>query len=124
MKEITTYICDTCGMTFEDKEECRQHENEHKNWSSVILAWDKNHQKIKFEDTLDFIDRVYAFRCLSVSAAAYLSSLFSSFGCDNPFAGNINHWDDIFYWDEEREGTWVDLDKELLELQKLYKSFN
>lgn len=63
MTIITKYVCDLCGKTFEDEDECQQHETleKFKYHSSNVVFFDKDKNVITAEQIIDQQDDPWAF---------------------------------------------------------------
>lgn len=126
MTEIYTYRCDICGKTFDDEDDCREHEMKHKaaKLKDAVVMMDSQEEVLPLDDIRTAIERAYAIYVGCNEAAKMLWELFEDEGYCTPIE-NIRTpilYPAFFVYDKDSYG-WLylnDLEKEynrLLELK-------
>lgn len=113
MTEIHTYRCDICGKTFDDKDDCRKHEMEHKTTGlekSVVMMNDR--RKVLSLDNWEIaIDRAYFIYIANQEAANQLEELFNEYGYGFPAedAQETISYPALFVYQDNNRGHWESL---------------
>lgn len=86
MTKIHTYQCDICGKTFDDEDDCREHEMEHKTagLEKSVVMMDSGRNTIPLEDWETAIDRAYFVYITNQEAANQLKELFYEYNYNFP----------------------------------------
>lgn len=86
MTEIHTYRCDICGQTFDNADDCREHEMEHKTagLEKSVVMMDSGRSIISFDDWEMAIDRAYFVFIANQEAANQLKELFHEYNYNFP----------------------------------------
>ena len=132
MTEIHTYRCDVCGKTFDDEDDCREHEMEHitAKLKGVVVMMDSLGEVLPLDDIHTAIERAYAIYVGCKETADILWKMFEDEGYCTPIE-NIRTpvlYPAFFVYDQDNYG-WLyfnDLEKEynrLLELKTTAENF-
>ena len=86
MTEIHTYRCDICGQTFDNADDCREHEMEHKTagLEKSVVMMDCNHNILSLDDWRKAIDRAYFVYITNQEVADRLEELFNEYNYTFP----------------------------------------
>lgn len=86
MTEIHTYRCDVCGKTFDDEDDCREHEMKHKaaKLKDVVVMMDSRGKVLPLDDIHTAIERAYAIYVGCKEAADILWEMFNDKGYAPP----------------------------------------
>ena len=86
MTEIHTYRCDVCGRTFDDKDDCREHEMEHitAKLKGAVVMMDSLGEVLPLDDIDTAIEKSYAIYVGCNEAAKMLWELFEDEGYATP----------------------------------------
>lgn len=112
MIERTTYTCEYCGKTLDDKEECIQHENEEKEkvFSQTIKFFNFNKKEVSISDAVEKPECIYAIYFSSTEMCSLLAEKFQLYNTDPGFYV----WSDIYR-------AWIDPKTVIKEMQKCMK---
>ena len=126
MTEIYTYRCDICGKTFDDEDDCREHEMKHKaaKLKGAVVMMDNGGEVLPLDDIRTAIEKSYAIYVGCNEAAKMLWELFEDEGYNSPIGDIVTPvlYPAFFIYDQD-EYRWLyfnDLEKEynrLLELK-------
>ena len=126
MTEIHTYRCDVCGKTFDDEDDCREHEMEHitAKLKGVVVMMDSLGEVLPLDDIHTAIERTYAIYVGCKEAADILWELFEDEGYNPPIRDIVTPvlYPAFFVYDQD-DYRWLyfnDLEEEynrLLELK-------
>lgn len=88
MTEIHTYRCDVCGKDFDDEDDCRKHEMEHKTTKlkNAVVIMDDDGEILSLDDMHTAIEKSYAIYVECKEAADILWELFDEEGYCSPIA--------------------------------------
>lgn len=86
MTEIYTYRCDICGKTFDDEDDCREHEMEHNaaKLKGAVVMIDSLGKILPLDDIHTAIERAFAIYVGCKEAADILWEMFDSNGYTIP----------------------------------------
>lgn len=86
MTEIHTYRCDVCGKDFDDEDDCRKHEMEHKTTKlkNAVVIMDDDGEILSLDDMHTAIEKSYAIYVECKEAADILWELFDEDGYYSP----------------------------------------
>ena len=86
MTEIYTYRCDICGKTFDDEDDCREHEMEHitAKLKGGVVMMDSLGEVLPLDDIHTAIERAYAIYVGCKEAADILWEMFDDEGYSAP----------------------------------------
>lgn len=86
MTEIHTYRCDVCGKDFDDEDDCRKHEMEHKTTKlkNAVVIMDDDGEILSLDDMHTAIEKSYAIYVECKEAADILWELFDEDGYCSP----------------------------------------
>lgn len=86
MIEVTTYKCEICGKTFDDREDCRDHEMGHtvSRIKNAVVMMDDGGEILSLDDMHTAIESSYAIYVGCKDAADILWELFDNEGCNTP----------------------------------------
>ena len=86
MTEIYTYRCDICGKTFDDEDDCREHEMEHitAKLKGAVVMMDSLGEALPLDDIHTVIERAYAIYVGCKEAADILWEMFDDEGYCTP----------------------------------------
>ena len=86
MTEIYTYRCDICGKTFDDADDCREHEMEHNTakLKSAVVMMDSREKVLPLDDIHTAIERTHAIYVGCKEAADILWEMFDDEGYTTP----------------------------------------
>ena len=86
MTEIYTYRCDICGKTFDNEDDCREHEMEHNvaKLKGAVVMMNSLGKVLPLDDIHTAIERAYAIYVGCKEAADILWDLFDSNGYTIP----------------------------------------
>lgn len=86
MTEIYTYRCDICGKTFDDEDDCREHEMEHTASfiKKAVVMMDDGGEILPLDDISTAIDKCYAIYVGCNETAKMLWELFEDEGYVTP----------------------------------------
>ena len=86
MTEIHTYRCDVCGKTFDDEDDCREHEMEHNvaKLKGAVVMMDSREKVLPLDDIHTAIERTHAIYVGCKEAADILWGLFEDKGYSPP----------------------------------------
>lgn len=115
MTEIHTYRCDVCGKDFDDEDDCRKHEMEHKTTKlkNAVVIMDDDGKILSLDDMHTAIEKSYAIYVECKEAADILWELFNEDGYCSPitdidipiqypaFFTYNSHWRDMNNLEEE-----------------------
>ena len=125
MTEIHTYRCDVCGKTFDDEDDCREHEMEHitAKLKGAVVMLDPQGEVLPLDDIHTAIERTYAIYVRCKEAADILWEMFNSNGYYPPIEDIETpvQYPAFFTYDED-EYRWHymrDLEEEYNRLLKL-----
>lgn len=125
MTEIHTYRCDVCGKTFDDEDDCREHEMEHitAKLKGAVVMIDSLGGVLPLDDIHTAIERAYAIYVGCKEAADILWEMFDDEGYSAPIE-NIEttiQYPAFFTYNQD-EYSWLytrDLEEEYNRLLKL-----
>lgn len=86
MTEIHTYRCNICGKDFDDEDDCRKHEMEHKTagLEKSVVMMNGSRKVLPLDNWEIAIDRAYFFYIANQEAANQLEELFHEYGYSFP----------------------------------------
>lgn len=86
MTEIHTYRCDICGQTFDNADDCHEHEMEHKTTGlkTSVVMMDGSKKVLSLDNWARAIDRAYFIFITNQEAANQLEELFDEYGYSFP----------------------------------------
>lgn len=86
MTEIHTYRCDVCGEDFNDYNDCRKHEMEHKTagLKTSVVMMDDSRKILSLDNWKKAIDKAYFVFIVNQEAANRLEELFHEYGYGFP----------------------------------------
>ena len=86
MTEIYTYRCDICGKTFDDEDDCREHEMEHNaaKLKGAVVMMDYQGKVLPLDDIRTAIEKSYAIYVGCKETAKMLWELFEDEGYTTP----------------------------------------
>ena len=86
MTEIYTYRCDICGKTFDDEDDCREHEMKHKaaKLKDAVVMMDSRENVLPLDDIRTAIEKAYAIYVGCKEVADILWELFKDEGYETP----------------------------------------
>ena len=82
MTEIYTYRCDVCGKTFDDEDDCCEHEMKHKaaKLKDAVVMMDSREKVLPLDDIHTAIERTHAIYVGCKEAADILWEMFNDEG--------------------------------------------
>ena len=126
MTEIYTYRCDVCGKTFDDEDDCREHEMKHNvaKLKDAVVMMDSREKVLPLDDIHTAIEESYAIYVGCNEAAKMLWELFEDEGYSTPIEDIVTPvlYPAFFIYDQD-DYRWLylnDLEEEynrLLELK-------
>ena len=86
MTEIHTYRCDVCGKTFDDEDDCREHEMKHNaaKLKDAVVMMDSREKVLPLDDIHTAIERTHAIYVGCKEAADILWEMFDDEGYSAP----------------------------------------
>ena len=86
MTEIHTYRCDVCGKDFDDYNDCRKHEMEHKTagLKTSVVMMDDSRKVLSLDNWKKAIDKAYFIFIANQEATNQLEELFHERGYNFP----------------------------------------
>ena len=86
MTEIHTYRCDVCGKTFDDEDDCREHEMKCKTagLEKSVVMMDSLRNIIPLDNWEEAIDKAYFIYIANQEAADKLEKLFDEYNYNFP----------------------------------------
>ena len=86
MTEIYTYRCDICGKTFDDEDDCREHEMKHNvaKLKDAVVMMDSREKVLPLDDIHTAIERTHVIYVGCKEAADILWGLFEDEGYSSP----------------------------------------
>lgn len=103
MTELCIYQCDICGKTFDDAENCRDHEMGHtvSRIKNAVVMMDDDGEILSLDDMHTAIERSYAIYVGGRDAANILWKLFNDEGCSIPIEDieSSIQYPAFFLWD-------------------------
>lgn len=104
MTELCIYQCDICGKTFDDVENCRDHEMGHtvSRIKNAVVMMDDDGEILSLDDMHTAIERSYAIYVGCRDAANILWKLFNDEGCNIPIEDieSSIQYPAFFLWDQ------------------------
>lgn len=128
MTTITKYVCDLCGETFEDENECLEHEllEEFNYHSNNVVFFDENKKVISIDDILINGKEIWGIYVENESAIPVIEKFFDYLGVISPWSvlsGKIRKIKGLYlYNDENYEGWYLPVDK-IEELKRKMKEY-
>ena len=123
MTTIIKYVCDLCGKTFEDEDECQQHETleKFKYHSSNVVFFDKDKNVITAEQIINQRDDPWAIFIENEEAIPFVEEIYDfCFFTASPWSWNGGHnrkMTGLYLYDEETNLWYLPADK----IEKLKK---
>lgn len=122
MTTIIKYICDLCGKTFENEDECQQHEvlEKFKYHSSNVVFFDKDKNVITAEQIINQRDDPWAIFIENEEAIPLVEEIDNYCGFISPWSWNGGHnrkMTGLYLYDEETNLWYLPADK----IEKLKK---
>lgn len=107
MTTITKYVCDFCGETFEDKDECAAHEIQEQldSTSQSTSFFGRHFNRISAKDILEGY-ACDAFKLLKEEEIPLIKKLFEESAICSPWekeGGNLPGRTGLYVWDYERD---------------------
>ena len=125
MTEIHTYRCDICGKTFDDEDDCREHEMEHNaaKLKGAVVMIDSLGKILPLDDIHTALERAYAIYVGCKEAANILWEMFDDEGYNPPIRDIVTPvlYPAFFVYDQD-DCRWLymrDLEEEYNRLLKL-----
>ena len=122
MTTITKYVCDLCGKTFENEEECQQHEilEEFKYHSTNVVFFDKDKNVITAEQVVSQLYDPWAIFIENEEAIPLVEEIDNYCGFISPWSWDGGHnrkMAGLYLYDEETNLWYLPADK----IEKLKK---
>lgn len=122
MTTITKYVCDLCGKTFENEEECQQHEilEKFKYHSANVVFFDKNKKVITVDQVVDQLYDPWAIFVENENAIPVIEEIDDLCGFTSPWdkdGGNNRKTIGLYLYDEDNGFWYLPADK----IEKLKK---
>ena len=127
MTTITKYICDLCGKTFENEEECQQHEilEKFKYHSTNVVFFDKDKNVITAEQVVSQLYDPWAIFIENEEAIPLIEEIHYYCGFISPWSregGSNRKTVGLYLYDEDNEVWYLPADK-IEELKKEMKEY-
>lgn len=86
MTEIHTYRCDVCGKIFDDEDDCRKHEMEHKTaeLKTSVVMMNSDKKILPLDDWEMILNKAYFVYIANQEAANRLEEIFQEYGYNFP----------------------------------------
>lgn len=127
MTIITKYVCDLCGKTFEDEDECQQHETleKFKDHISNVVFFDKDKNVITAERVINQRDDPWAIFIENEEAIPLIEEIYDSCGLISPWSwdGGRNKKTAGLYLYDEETALWYLPASKIKELKKVMKEY-
>lgn len=126
MTTITKYVCDLCGETFDNEDECQQHEilEQLDSTCQSTIFFGRHSNKISVKDILEGY-ACDAFRVFEEEEIPLIKKLFEESGICSPWekeGGNLPGRTGLYIWDYERD-RWFMPAKVIEEIEKKTKQY-
>lgn len=127
MTTITKYVCDICGKTFENEDECQQHEmlEKFKYHSTNVVFFDENKNVITAEQVISKLYDPWAFFIEDEEVIPLVEEIY--YFCDffspwSSYGGSNRKTTGLYLYDENNDCWYLPADKieELKEKMKEY----
>lgn len=128
MTTITKYVCDLCGETFEDENECEKHEFLEKfgHYSNDVVFFDENKKVISIDDVLANEKEIWGIYVEDETAIPAIEDVFDNLCLISPWSvlsGEIRKIKGLYLYDEEDYGGWYLPADKIEELKKEMKEY-
>ena len=122
MTTITKYICDLCGKTFENEEECQQHEilEKFKYHSTNVVFFDRDKKVITAEQVVSQLYDPWAIFIENEEAIPLVEEIYDFCGFISPwsnYGGSNRKATGLYLYDENNDRWYLPADK----IEKLKK---
>lgn len=127
MTTVTKYICDLCGKTFENEEECQQHEilEKFKYHSTNVVFFDENKNVITAEQVVSQLYDPWAIFIENEEAIPLVEEIHNYCGFISPWSregGSNRKTVGLYLYDEDNEVWYLPTDK-IEELKRKMKEY-
>lgn len=128
MTTITKYVCDLCGETFDDEDECQEHEllEGFGHYSNDIVFFDENKKAISINDILTSEKEIWGIYVGDETAIPSIENFFDYLDTISPWSilsGEIRKVRGLYLYDEENYGGWYLPADKIEEIKKEMKEY-